>query len=168
MELKTTILAKRHSIQKNILVSDIVNRNAFVIQIHETIQSAALLMSESQASDLMVIDNEKNLIGVLSEGDLIRTVIPNLGELINTSKNTLAETCKIFLESAEDIAQQPIDRLIIRNPITLKQNDELFKAAIIMATKQIRCLPVVNYKKFIGTVSRADICQAILAKKRVL
>ncbi len=147
----------------NKLIGDIVNKNSFTIKIHETIQDAALLVSESQASDLMVIDNDRNFVGVLSEGDLIRAVVPNLEELIN-HEGTLEKAYQVFLSLGREIANQPIDRFIIRNPITLNPNDELLKAAIVMITKQIRRLPVVQHNKFIGTVSRADICRTILTE----
>jgi CBS domain-containing protein len=147
---------------KNILIGDIVNTKTITINIHETIQNAAFLISKSEASDLMVIDQKKNFVGVLSEGDLIRAVMPNLKELMDSSEGTLEKAYRVFLEVAKDIGQQPIGRLVIYDPILLAPNDELLKAAIVMVTKQIRRLPVVESNKFIGTVSRADICKAIL------
>jgi len=74
----------------------------------------------------------------------------------------LGEAAKIFLEYAHDLINQPISRFVIYDAITLKPEDELLKSAVVMAKKNIRRLPVVQDKLFIGTVSRADICRAIL------
>jgi len=60
------------------------------------------------------------------------------------------------------LINQPISRFVIYDAITLKPEDELLKSAVVMAKKNIRRLPVVQDKLFIGTVSRADICRAIL------
>lgn len=148
--------------KNHLLICHIVNKNSFTIDIQETIGNAALLITRSQASDIMVIDKEKNFIGVLSEGDLIRAVIPNFNELVNSADGTLAKAYDIFLQSGKKIANQSIEKFVIRDAITLSLNDELLKAAVVMVSKQIRRLPVVSKNKFIGTVSRADICQAIL------
>jgi len=58
---------------KKILVGDIVNRNVFTINPCTTVNEAAILLSEKQASDLMVVDENNHFIGVVSEGDLIAT-----------------------------------------------------------------------------------------------
>jgi CBS domain-containing protein len=143
-------------------IGDIVNCQAPTILLHATIQEAANIVSTISVSDLMVIDKQRNFIGALSEGDLIRFIVPNFEEIISLENHTLAMAYEAFVRAGKDAALQPIDRLIIRNAITLNLHDELLNAAIVMLNKQIRCLPVVENNKFIGTVSRADICRAIL------
>ena len=51
---------------------------------------------------------------------------------------------------------------MITDPITMKPTDEAASAASVMAEKQIRRLPVVDERKLVGTVSRADICRAVI------
>ena len=146
-----------------LLIGDIVNRNSCTIRLGATMKQAAKLVSESQASDLVVVDSENTFIGTLSEGDLIRAVVPNMDELLNTHEGSLAKAYEVFLGFSDPArGSEPIDRHIIRQPITLHPQDELLKAAIVMVTRQIRRLPVVDQGKFLGTVSRADICSAIL------
>jgi CBS domain-containing protein len=146
-----------------LVIGDIVNRNSCTIRMGATMGQAAELVSESQTSDLMVVDGENIFIGVLSEGDLIRAVVPNMDELLNTREGSLAKAYEVFLGLSDPArGSQPIDRYIIRQPITLHPQDELLKAAIVTVSRQIRRLPVVESRKFLGTVSRADICRAIL------
>lgn len=146
-----------------LVIGDIVNRNSCTIRLGATMKQAAKLVSESQASDLVVVDSENTFIGTLSEGDLIRAVVPNMDELLNTREGSLAKAYEVFLGFSDPArGSEPIDRHIIRQPITLHPQDELLKAAIVMVSKQIRRLPVVDRGKFVGTVSRANICSAIL------
>jgi len=147
---------------KKILVGDIVNRNVFTIDPYTTVSEAAILLSEKQASDLMVVDEKYQFIGVVSEGDLIRYIIPSFEELLSSAGKTLEDAAKIFLEYGHDLINQPISRFVIYDAITLKPEDELLKSAVVMAQKNIRRLPVVQDRLFIGTISRADICRAIL------
>ena len=151
------------SANRDMLIGDIVNRHSCTIRVGATMRDAARRVSESQASDLMVVDADGFFVGVLSEGDMIRAVVPDMDELLATSEGSLAKAYAVFRGIPEDArGDQPIDRHIIRRPITLHPRDELLKAAIVMVNLQIRRLPVVDAGRFVGTVSRADICRAIL------
>ncbi|MGA1529627.1 MAG: CBS domain-containing protein [Kiritimatiellia bacterium] len=145
-------------------IGDICNRDPKTIRLGATMREAAALVSRDQCSDIMVIDDQDRFAGVLSEGDLIRAVIPRLDELISAEDGSLTRACEVFTGSADPgRGDQSIDRLIIRNAIVLHPDDDLLKAGIVMVTKQIRRLPVVDGDQLIGTVSRADLCLAILS-----
>ncbi|MBA2655673.1 MAG: CBS domain-containing protein [Tatlockia sp.] len=45
---------------------------------------------------------------------------------------------------------------------TLDPDDELLQASVVLITKNIRRLSVLKNKKLIGTLSRTDICKALL------
>lgn len=122
---------------------------------------AAEIISISEVSDLMVIDHDNTFIGVLSEGDLIRTILPSFDEVLHAG-GTLKDAFAFFVQKGHDLVNRPIDPLIIQNPITLKTTDDIAQAAIVMVEKQIRRLPVVDDGKLMGTVSRADICRAVI------
>lgn len=131
------------------------------IQDDTNIRHAAEIISIAGVSDIMIIDRNKNFVGVLSEGDLLRAVLPNYDEVIE-SGGTLADVFTFFIRKGRDLANYPISSLVIRVPITLKLDDEVAKAATIMTQKQIRCLPVVENGKLVGTLSRSDICRAVI------
>ncbi len=144
------------------LIRDIMSYNATRIGVDSTMQRAAEIVALSQASDLMVVDDDNNFVGVLSEGDLIRAVLPKFEEMM-LSGGSLAEAFDLFIDNGRELAVAPIEPLVIRDPISLTPRDKALKAATIMVSKQIRRLPVVDAGKLIGTVSRADVCRAVLA-----
>ncbi len=122
---------------------------------------AAEMISISEVSDLMVIDHDNIFLGVLSEGDLIRAILPSFNDVLQAG-GTLNDAFLFFLQKGRDLVNRPIDPLIIRNAITLKTTDDVAQAAIVMVEKQIRRLPVVDDGKLLGTVSRSDICRAVI------
>jgi CBS domain-containing protein len=63
-------------------------------------------------------------------------------------------------------SDQTIEGYRIKDPIVLAPEDEVHKAAATMAAKQIRRLPVIENDKLVGTVSRADVCRAVVSRKR--
>jgi CBS domain-containing protein len=131
------------------------------IPAHATVQHAAQIISIAEVSDLMVADDDKTFIGVLSEGDVIRAILPNFDEILE-SGGSLADAFQFFIRKGRELAHRPIAPLIITDAITLKPTDEAAMAAVVMVTKHIRHLPVVDDGKLVGTVSRADICRAVV------
>jgi CBS domain-containing protein len=72
------------------------------------------------------------------------------------------------LSREESAAQSDhtIDGYLIKDPIVLSPEDEVHKATATRAAKQIRRLPVIENDKLVGTVSRADVCRAVVSRKR--
>jgi CBS domain-containing protein len=122
---------------------------------------AAEIISLAEVSDLMVVDHDNIFIGVLSEGDLIRAILPNVDEVLQAG-GTLNDAFAFLVQKGHDLANRPIDPFIIHNAITVKTTDDIAQAAVVMVEKQIRRLPVVDDGKLMGTVSRADICRAVI------
>lgn len=145
------------------LIRDIMSLNATRIGVGSDMQRAAEIVSLTGASDLMVVDDANHFVGVLSEGDLIRATLPRFDEIM-TNSGSLNEALEIFVDKGKTLARQSIDDLIIRSPVVMRPDDKILKAASIMISKQIRRLPVVDVNgKLVGTVSRADVCRAVLS-----
>ncbi|MAF48535.1 MAG: CBS domain-containing protein [Rhodospirillales bacterium] len=144
-------------------VRDIMNINAIRILSGSSMSEAAELAAMSNASGLFVVDDEDNFVGVLSEGDMMRATLPEMSEVMQVGRN-LSETYDIFSEKGIKLGGESIDNHLIPDAITLAPDDPVFKAATTMAAKKMRRLPVVKNGKLVGTVSRGDICKAVLRK----
>lgn len=112
---------------------------------------------------LMVIDSDGGFAGVLSPGDVLRAGLPDIEEILEAG-GSLDGAFARFLEKARDLSEMPIDRLVIRDPLTLDPDDHVAKAAVALIERGIRVLPVVRDGRLIGTVSRADICAAVVGE----
>ena len=51
---------------------------------------------------------------------------------------------------------------MIRDPIVLDPDDHLARAAVVLVERGIRLLPVVRDGVLLGTISRADVCNAVV------
>ncbi len=142
-------------------IKDIMVSRATRIYQDADIHHAAEVVALSGVSYLMVIDKDEKFVGVLSEGDILRTALPDIGEIIDEG-GTLDDAYRIFLEKGKQLANLPIEPLIIRDPIVLDPENHIAQAATILVEKQIRMLPVVKDGKLVGTVSRADVCRAVV------
>lgn len=144
-------------------VRQVMEQKVARIGVSTTFQEAAELLVLTQASDLIVVDADGSFVGVVSEGDLLRALIPDYDE-VAAGGGSMLDAFRLFIEGGRDLATQPISRLIIRHPITVTPEDDLLGVAAIMIDKMIRRLPVVEGRRFVGTIARADIAWAVLSK----
>lgn len=145
-------------------IRDIMSYNPTRIDVNATMQRAAEVVSLTQVSDLMVVDHHNHFMGVLSEGDLIRAVMPKFDEIMS-SGGSLRESFDLFVENGRTMAGRTIADIIVSRDklVAVGPDDEVLKAAGAMVSRQIRRLPVVNPDgKLVGTVSRADVCRGVL------
>jgi predicted transcriptional regulator len=142
-------------------VKDVMTVRTARIRQDSHLHHAAEVVALSGVSDLMVVDDDDNLVGVLSEGDILRSALPDTDEILDEG-GSLDDAFRIFLEKGKQLANMPIAPLIIRDPIVLSPENHLAQAATILVDKQIRLLPVVEDGKLVGTVSRADVCRAVV------
>lgn len=112
---------------------------------------------------LMVIDSEGAFVGVLSPGEVLRAGLPDIEEILEAG-GSLETAFERFVTKAHDLAELPITRLIIRDPLTLDPDDHVAQAAVALIERGIRVLPVVRGDRLVGTVSRADICAAVVGE----
>ncbi len=131
------------------------------IQSDATMYDAAQTVAATQVGDLMVIDEGETFVGVLSEGDIIRNALPDFDEII-AAGGTLHDAYQLFVRKAQALAGTPILPLVIRDPIVLRPDDHVAQAATILIDHQIRRLPVVEEGRLMGTLSRANICSAVV------
>jgi len=147
------------------LVKDLMTIYPICLPSDTNIRHAAEIFSLTEVSEIMVVDEEQNFIGVLSEGDLLRALMPDFEEILGAG-GTLYHAFELFIQKGSLLAEDSIAHLIIHNPIMVKTSDEVAKIATIMIQKNIRRLPVVENNKLVGTISRSDLCRAIIFNAR--
>lgn len=143
------------------LVKDFMLVRTARIRHNSNIHQAAEIVALAGISDLMVVDDNDNFRGVLSEGDILRTALPDIDEILEEG-GTLDDAFEIFMRRGKELSDLPIAPLIIEEPIIVDPEDHVAKAATVLLNRQIRLLPVVKEGKLMGTISRADVCRAIV------
>jgi CBS domain-containing protein len=144
-------------------IRDVMDRAPATVTEGTSMAEAASLLIKTHANDLAVVDAQGGFVGILAEGDLLRHALPKFEQVV-ANADSVAEAYDMFLLSGRDLADQPIDRAVIRNPILIGPDDELLKAAAVMISKNIRTLAVVEDGRLAGMISRADVCLGIFGR----
>jgi len=142
-------------------VKDVMATRTVRIQQDANMYRAAEAIALSRVSDLMVVGEDDKFIGVLSEGDILRAALPDMEEIAAEGRS-LDSAFGLFLKKGKDLSNLPILPFVITEPIVLDPQDHVGKAATVMIDLNIRVLPVIKDGKLVGSVSRADVCQAVV------
>ncbi len=143
------------------LVSEVMTSVPAHIRLGATIRRAAELVSVSEVGVLQVLDHDGRFVGSLSEEDLVRAMLPGFDD-VTAGGGTLADAFQMFLDRGRTLAERVIDPLVVRDTATVRSTDDLARAAIVMIDRGIRRLPVVDDGRLVGTLSRADLCRAVI------
>lgn len=142
-------------------IKDIMTLHPARIRSNASIHRAAELVAMSKITDLMVVDDDDNFVGVLSEGDILRAALPDINQILDEG-GSVDTAFDIFISKGRNLSKLPIAPLIIQEPIVLAEDDHIAKATVVLIDKQIRLLPVVKDGQLVGTISRADVCRAVV------
>jgi CBS domain-containing protein len=144
-----------------VLVRDVMTAFPAYVRLGATIRRAAEVVSVSEVGHLMVLDHDGRFVGSLSEESLVRAMLPGFDE-VAAAGGTLADAFQVFLQQGRALADRVIDPLVVRDTATVRSTDELARAAIVMIDRGIRRLPVADDGTLVGTLSRADLCRAVI------
>lgn len=142
-------------------VSDFMTKNVVSIEANKTVEDAARLMLEKNISVLPVVDSTSHLIGIITESDFIGKEA-NVPHAVGPVTRVLGQILydggveEIYLK----VKHYPIEKVMTRNPFTLRPNDNLSDVVSVMNSKKLKKIPVIEDNKLLGIVTRHDVVRA--------
>src|SRR5271166_5627138 len=125
-----------------------------------TVEELARLMINLRISGVPVMDKDGRLVGIVTEGDLLRRVEtgteryrPRRSEPFSSNSRLAAEYIKSHAKRVADI--------MTREVFSIEELATLGEIADLLETKQIKRVPVVHEGKIVGIVSRADLLKVL-------
>jgi CBS domain-containing protein len=118
-----------------------------------TMRDVVDMLDLYQLTTLPVVDGEERLLGVITEHDIATRLIPAFVEAAASDK---------MASAVDQIGAQTVAEMMTTPAISVDENDDVAKAVSLMTASGVKRIPVTSDGKLIGTISRVDICQAIL------
>lgn len=147
-------------------VGDIMVKDVVAVGPETAVREVATLMLERRISGVPVIDAERRVLGIVSEGDLIRR--PEI-ETDHARTGWLG----IFV-SAEDRARDFVKshgrkagEVMTRPALCVAPDTPLTEVVRLMERNRVKRLVVVEHGKLAGLVTRADLLRAMVAHQDV-
>ena len=143
-------------------VRDVMTHGVIGVTEDTSVAEAIETMLRSRVSALFVLDAKNELIGILSEGDLLRR--SELG-----SEHKRPRWLEFLLGSgrlAETYAHEhgrKVGEVMTPDVETIEEGAELSEAVDRMIRRRIKRLPVLRGETVVGVISRSDLLKGLLA-----
>lgn len=124
------------------------------------VEDAVRLMLDHHVSALPVVDSDGTLVGLVSEGDLMRRVREGGG----VRRSWWLEVLDGVDGSAQDYIKARSHRIsdvMTRKVISVDEETPVGEIAALLEKRHIKRVPVLRGDKVVGIVSRANLLQAL-------
>jgi len=143
----------------------------------ETVTDAAKKMRERKVSALPVVDENRCLVGIISERDLtsrceqaseaegLKTLFISSGgshvPLALLSDEKEEETVNKLVQCFSGVGRTPVEQVMRTDVVTASEEDSVVTVLQWMHQRQATHIPVVKEERLVGIVARQDVLSAL-------
>ncbi len=143
-------------------VKELMTKPAHTITEDTPLRMVNQLMQRYHLNDLVVVNENYEVKGIITYSDLYRLILPTYVEVMED------ETIWLLPETVEEkitnLIDRPVKSVMTKNVFTVSPSELIVKAGAMMSAKNIKQVPVVKNNKLIGILSYRDILWGFLIK----
>ncbi|HEY7580520.1 MAG TPA: CBS domain-containing protein [Acetobacteraceae bacterium] len=145
--------------------ADLMTRDVAVVHPETSLLDAVKLLAQRRISGMPVVDDTGTIVGMLSEGDLVRW---HEGYTERQARwlDMLAEGHDLAPEFLQGIQEQrrKVKSVMSSGAKTVAEDTPAREVARLMYANSIKRVPVVRDGKLVGIVARSDLVRALAQK----
>lgn len=136
---------------------DVMSRPVYTVGTCDTIEYAAALLAERKITAAPVLDATGRLVGMVSEGDLLRQRVPH-------------DPTAHARRNLEDTGGRPklVRDVMSTPPVAAWPEADLADVTQLMLRQNVRSVPILDGGQVVGIVSRRDILRTVVRTDDVL
>jgi len=143
--------------------ADVMVANVITVTPETSLREVADILLTNRISGVPVLGRNGELVGIISEGDLLRRAETETDrrrswwlELLIGSSPLAAEYVKAHARTVADVMTTTV--------VTASPDTPLRDVATLMEKNSIKRVPIVKNRKVVGIVSRANLVQALASR----
>lgn len=144
--------------------ADVMTREIVTVRKETTIRELAKIFAERRISSCPVVDDDRNLLGIVTESDLIeqdRSLhIPTVISLFDWV--IYLESEKKFERELRRMTGQTVGEIFNEKVETVTPATPLNEIADLMSQAKLHALPVVEGRRVLGMVARIDLIRSMV------
>ena len=152
-------VTKKETAQSPLLA--IMKQEVYTVSEETSIRDALHLITEKKISGVPVTDGSQNLIGFLSDGDILRFLADVEPLFINASA---LQELPNFEERTKELMAMQVRDIAKKQVISVGAEMELGEVCQILTENHIKKAPVLENGKMIGIINMSNITKYVLRK----
>lgn len=136
-------------------VRDLMTEQVLSIGADEDLEKLNSLMGDIHVRHVPVVDDDGEVIGIVSQRDLLRSALDTIGVLPQAEQKDL-------------LTQTTVREIMVADPETVEAIQDIDEAGQIMLDNKLGCLPVVDGTRLIGILTEADFVKFLVNRPEKL
>ncbi|PKK82564.1 MAG: hypothetical protein CVT49_13180 [candidate division Zixibacteria bacterium HGW-Zixibacteria-1] len=147
-------------VEKELRVKDIMTRDVATVKPDDSLKHVANMMFKNRLSAMAVIDDDGNLLGQITDKDLIQAALPDYKTLISNLNYSMdIEPFEELLKHEDKIK---VAQLYATDHEVTGMDTRIVEVAAMMIFKNLRRVYVVQGTKLVGILLRKNIVSMII------
>ena len=141
-------------------VKDIMDTTPNLVRTSDTFEHLIKTLDEVKYHVVFVVDREDRLVGIVTEADIIKVLIP---KYISFDEFLISAMNENYLENkCIENRNLTITEIMAKTILSVHEDDTVIKAAALMAVNKIHTHPVVRDGKIIVNVNLINLIKHIM------
>jgi CBS domain-containing protein len=143
---------------------DVMVRNVLTVKPDTRIAEVARLLVENDISAVPVVDDQGQMLGIISEADLMRRAEIGTEKRRPWWLEAMTPATTLANEFAKSHGKH-VAELMSSQVVSASEDTPLIEIATLLERNQIKRVPITKEGKLVGIVSRSNIIQALASSK---
>ncbi len=144
-----------------VTVRDVMTSGAVAVHVDTPLAEAAALMARRRIGTLPVIGDAREVVGLLTDGHLLRTLLPQTVQQLTTGQMRAVRR-----RSAKGAPREPgalrVGDVMEKSVLCLDDGQTIAEVAALMLAKDVDRFPVTRDGALVGFLTRGDIVRKLL------
>jgi CBS domain-containing protein len=141
-------------------VKDIMNTSVKTAKPGTPVREIVEVMCFNKISGLPVVDDNNNVVGVVSEKDVLKKMFPDISDVAKEEGTPDFERME---KDYSDALMLKTSDIMTKLVASVNPEMPVMKAVSMMCVQKIRRVPVLQGTKLVGIISLGDVHKAIFA-----
>jgi CBS domain-containing protein len=141
------------AVHPQLLVRDVMTQQAFRVMPDTPVRELMDLMIRHQLKVVPVVGEKREVLGVVSDRDILRHMLPAIGRIGAGDALTRQENAALYAVPARDVMS--------RSVMCISEDQPLSEVVSTMINKDVERMPVVHGGRLTGFLTRGDVVRKL-------
>ena len=134
------------------VAKDIMTKDMVTISQDASLHDAGQLIKEKSINGVPIVDEEKNLLGIITLTDLLNIINVLSKKMDMNQEDHINHLRNLFKE-------KKVKEFMVKKVESLKEDSNLTDIMNLMFNKKIHTIPILNDNKLVGVLGKHDLEQ---------